>query len=98
MATTSTTTVTVHIPTPLRSYAGGQPTVSASGTTVGDVLRALVDEYPDLRGNLYNEDDELRQFVNVYLNDEDIRYLDGPETDVRAGDELSIVPSIAGGA
>jgi MoaD family protein len=97
MPTTDTTTVTIRIPTPLRSATDGQSTVEVAGATVDDALRALVDQYPDLADNLYNEDDELRRFVNVYVGDEDIRFGDGTDTPLEAGDEVSIVPSIAGG-
>jgi molybdopterin converting factor small subunit len=97
MPTTKTTTVTVHIPTPLRKYTDGEAAVEVAGDTVDAVLRTLVDDHPDLKPNLFNEDDELRQFVNLYVNDEDIRYGDGVETTLEPGDELSIVPSIAGG-
>ena len=96
-ATTETTAVTVHIPTPLRTYTDGEATVEVTGDTVDAILRALVDEYPELEENLFNEEDALRQFVNLYVNDEDIRYGDGVETTLEPGDELSIVPSIAGG-
>lgn len=91
------TTVTVRIPTPLRSATDGQSTVEVEGDTVDEALRTLVDRYPDLAENLYNEDDELRQFVNVYVDDEDVRFGDGTETPLEPGDEVSIVPSIAGG-
>lgn len=91
------TTVTVRIPTPLRSATDGQSTVEVEGDTVDEALRTLVDRYPDLAENLYNEDDELRQFVNVYVGDEDVRFGDGTETPLEPGDEVSIVPSIAGG-
>jgi MoaD family protein len=97
MSTTEATTVTIRIPTPLRSATDGQSAVEVEGSTVSEALRALVDEYPDLADNLYNEDDELRQFVNVYVGDEDVRFGDGVETTLDAGDEISIVPSIAGG-
>ncbi len=97
MSTTEATVVTVRIPTPLRSATDGQSTVEVEGTTVDDALRALVDEYPDLADNLYNEDDELRQFVNVYVDDEDVRFGDGVNTKLESGSEISIVPSIAGG-
>jgi MoaD family protein len=97
MPTTDTTTVTIRIPTPLRSATDGQSTVEVAGATVDDALRTLVDQYPDLADNLYDEDDELRQFVNVYVGDEDIRFDDGVDTALEAGDEVSIVPSIAGG-
>jgi len=97
MPTTEATTVTVRIPTPLRSATDGASTVEVEGTTVNDALRTLVDRYPDLKDNLYNEDDELRQFVNIYVGDDDIRFGDGVDTTLEAGDEVSIVPSIAGG-
>ena len=94
---TTTTSVTVRIPTPLRSATDGNATVEIEGETVDAVLRTLVDQYPDLKDNLYNEDDALRQFVNVYVGDEDIRFGDGVDTALEADDEVSIVPSIAGG-
>ena len=97
MPDTKTATVSVRIPTPLRSSTGGDAAVEASGSTVGDVLDDLVSTYPDLKPNLYTDDETLRQFVNVYVNDDDIRYLDGGDSPVSAGDEVSIVPSIAGG-
>lgn len=96
--TTQTPTVTIRIPTPLRSAVDDQAKMATKGATVGEALRSLAEQYPDFKTNLYNEDDDLRQFVNIYLNDEDIRYLDGEDTELNAGDELSIVPSIAGGA
>jgi len=89
---------TVHIPTPLRSATGGDATVDVDGTTVHDVLHALVDRYPDLKDNLYTEDGSLRQFVNLYAGDDDIRYRDGVDTELADGEDLSIVPSIAGGS
>jgi adenylyltransferase/sulfurtransferase len=88
----------IHIPTPLRVYSNKQDTVSVSATTVGEALEALTSQHPDLRKHLYSEEGKLRSFVNVYLNDEDIRYL--PEknaTKVSDKDALSIIPSIAGG-
>ena len=87
----------IHIPTPLRQYVGKQADVSVSGATVGDALSDLVSKHPDLRRHLYNDDGKLRAFVNVYLNDEDVRYLQKEATAVNDGDSLSIVPSIAGG-
>lgn len=87
----------ILIPTPLRQFVEKQDTVEAAGDTVGEVLTALVTKYPDLKKNLYNDEGKLRSFVNVYLNDEDIRYLNKDKTPVAAGDTLSIVPSIAGG-
>ena len=87
----------IHIPTPLRQYAGKQPAVEVSGATVGEALSGLVSQHPDLRRHLYNDDGKLRAFVNVYLNDEDVRYLQKDATSVKDGDNISIVPSIAGG-
>lgn len=97
MPNTQTQTVTLRIPTPLRSYTEEQSAVEVAGTTVAKALKALVDRYPDLRENLYTDDGDLRQFVNIYVDDEDIRYQDGPQTALDEGDEVSIVPSIAGG-
>src|SRR6202167_2547417 len=88
----------VLIPTPLRQYAGKQDSVELSGATVGEVLTALTAQYQDLRAQLYNDAGKLRSFVNVYLNDEDIRYLEKDATPVKDGDTVSIVPSIAGGS
>ena len=88
----------VLIPTPLRQYAGKQDSVELTGSTVGEVLTALTTQHPDLRRQLYNDEGKLRSFVNVYLNDEDIRYLEKDATPVKDGDTVSIVPSIAGGS
>lgn len=87
----------VLIPTPLRQYADKKDTVDLNGATVGEVLSALTTQFGDLRKHLFNDEGKLRSFVNVYLNDEDIRYLDKEKTAVKDGDTLSIVPSIAGG-
>ena len=87
----------VLIPTPLRVYAGKQDVVRAEGKTVGELLQNLTSEYADLRSHLYNDDGRLRSFVNVYLNDDDIRYLQKEDTPVSDGDTISIVPSVAGG-
>ncbi len=88
----------VLIPTPLRQYTEKQSEVEMEGTTVGDVLSALTERYGDLRKQLYNDAGALRSYVNVYVNDEDIRYLEKSATPVAAGDTLTIVPSIAGGS
>ena len=88
----------ILIPTPLRQFAEKQDTVEAEGTTVGEVLAALTTRFPNLKKQLYNDEGKLRSFVNVYLNDDDIRYLNKDATPVSASDTLSIVPSIAGGA
>jgi len=87
----------ILIPTPLRQYAAKKDTVDAPGKTVGEALSSLTSQYSDLRRHLYTDDGKLRAFVNVYLNDEDIRYLQKENTPVQDGDTLSIVPSIAGG-
>ncbi len=87
----------VLIPTPLRQYAEKNDSVEMDGATVGDVLKALTEQYSDLRRHLYSDEGKLRSFVNVYINDEDIRYLQKEATPVKDGDTLSIVPSIAGG-
>jgi len=90
--------IKIHIPTPLRQYAGKQGTVEVQGGTVGQALSGLFTKHPDLRRHLYTDDGKLRAFVNVYLNDEDIRYLQKEDTAVRESDNISIVPSIAGGS
>ena len=87
----------IHIPTPLRQYAGKLPAVDVKGSTIGEALTGLVSQHPDLRRHLYTEDGKLRAFVNVYLNDEDVRYLQKEATAVSDADDISIVPSIAGG-
>src|SRR5947209_510434 len=88
----------VLIPTPLRQFTGKQDAVSASGSTVGEVLAALTTEFPDLRKQIFNDEGKVRSFVNVYLNDEDIRYLNKDATKTQDGDTISLVPSIAGGS
>jgi sulfur-carrier protein adenylyltransferase/sulfurtransferase len=88
----------VLIPTPLRQYAGKQDSVQLTGATVGDVLNSLTGQYADLRRHLYNDEGKLRSFVNVYVNDDDIRYLEKEATPLKDGDVVSIVPSIAGGS
>lgn len=87
----------VMIPTPLRQYTDKKDSVEVAGASVAEVLGALTAQFPDLRKNLYNDEGKLRSFVNVYVNDEDIRYLDKDKTAVGAGDTVTIVPSIAGG-
>jgi molybdopterin converting factor small subunit len=87
----------VLIPTPLRQFADKHDSVNLSGATVAEVLASLTQKFPDLRKQLFNDEGKMRSFVNVYLNDDDIRYLQKDATPVAAGDTLSIVPSIAGG-
>lgn len=88
----------IHIPTPLRQYAGKQASVEVKGATVAEALNSLIGQHPDLRRHLYTDEGKLRSFVNVYLNDEDIRYLQKEATEVKESDNISIVPSIAGGS
>ena len=90
--------VKVMIPTPLRPYAGRRDSAEFDAGTVGEALSHLTTQYADLRKHLFTEDGRLRSFVNVYVNDEDIRYLQKDQTAVKEGDTISIVPSIAGGA
>ena len=87
----------ILIPTPLRQYADKKDTVEVNGATAGDVLQSLTSQFPDLKRHLYTDDGRLRSFVNVYVNDEDIRYSGKDATPVRETDTVSIVPSIAGG-
>jgi len=90
--------VRVIIPTALRAYASKQESVELEAKTVGEALEALTTRYEDLRKHLFADDGRLRSFVNVYVNEEDIRYLEKENTALRAGDTVSIVPSIAGGS
>ena len=87
----------IRIPTPLRPYAGGQSEIEAEGKTVGEILQDLTGRFPQLRQHLYGGDGELRAFVNVFLNQDDVRGLQGPATPVAPGDTVMIIPSIAGG-
>jgi sulfur-carrier protein len=89
--------VTVRIPTPMRKFTDEKETVAASGTTVKAVIDDLLAKHPGLKERVCDEKGSLRRFVNVFLNDEDIRFQDGPDTRVKDGDELSIIPAIAGG-
>lgn len=87
----------VLIPTPLRPYTDKLDSVDVSGTTVGEALAQLTAKYEGLKKHLYSDEGKLRSFVNVYLNDEDIRYLQKEATPIKDGDTLSIIPSVAGG-
>lgn len=89
--------VQVRVPTPLRGLTGNQAKVTAAGATVHEVLEDLDRQFPGLRQNLYDENGDLRSFINIYLNEEDIRHLSGEGTRVDDGDEISIMPAIAGG-
>jgi molybdopterin converting factor small subunit len=88
----------ILIPTPLRQFADKLDSVELSGNTVGEVLTALTTRFPDIKKNLFTDEGKLRSFVNVYLNDEDIRYINKEASPVTDSDTLSIVPSIAGGS
>ena len=87
----------IHIPTPLRQYVGKQASIEVKGSTVAEAMSALLEQHPDLRKHLYTDEGKLRAFVNVYVNDEDIRYLQKEATELKDSDQISIVPSIAGG-
>ena len=89
--------VTVKIPTQLRSVTGGDAETRVDGATVGEVLDSLYETHEELRGRIAGDDGELRRFVNVYLGGEDIRFLDGLDTPVADGAELTILPAVAGG-
>jgi adenylyltransferase/sulfurtransferase len=90
--------VTIVIPTPLRQFAGGNSEVQVEAATAGEALEQLTTKYGDLRKHLYNDQNALRNFINVYVGDEDIRHLDGAATEVKEGETVMIVPSIAGGS
>jgi adenylyltransferase/sulfurtransferase len=88
----------IEIPTTLRAFAGNQASITVHGNTVSQALTTLMDEFPDFRKHLYTPDGKLRSFVNLYLNEDDVRYLpQREETEVGENDTLSIIPSIAGG-
>lgn len=88
---------TIRIPTPLRSFTGGEKEIQISADTVGEAMQALARQHPTIRTHLFDEQDQLRPYVNVFLNDENVRNLDGALTPIREGDRLMIIPSIAGG-
>jgi len=89
--------VTVRIPTPLRKLTGGSDEVTVEATTVGEMIESLEAAHAGLKERLCDDAGEIRRFVNVYVNDEDVRFLDGRATALKDGDEVSIVPAIAGG-
>jgi len=95
--TAITGTVVVRLPTVLRAQAGGQSTVEVAGTTVREVLASLVADHPGLGANILDDVGDLRKFVNVYVDDEDIRFLDKLDTPVADGEEVAILPAVAGG-
>ena len=89
--------VEVRLPTVLRAAAGGNATVTANGSTIGEVLEDLVRTYPAMAGQVLTDEGTLHKFVNVYVNDDDVRYLDQLDTKVTSGDQISILPAVAGG-
>ena len=89
--------VTVRIPTPLRRLTNGQDKVSVDGATVGDIVGSLETQFPGIKERLCDESGEIRNFVNVYVNGEDVRFLEGLNSQTKSGDEISIVPAVAGG-
>ena len=89
---------TIKIPPVLRPSVGGEREISADGSSVGEILRSLVDSHPETKSQLFSPEGDLNRYVNVYLNDEDVRVLDGLETSVGASDTLVILPAMAGGA
>lgn len=89
--------ITVRIPTPLRSLTAGLGELNSTGRNVSDLIENIEKQYPGLKARLYDEEGKLRRFVNIYINEEDIRFLNGPETTINDGDIVSIIPAIAGG-
>ena len=89
--------VTVRVPTPLRRLTGGQGEVEVEAKTVREAIEKLEEQFPGFKERLLDEKGELRKFVNLYVNDEDVRFLKGADTELKDGDTLSIVPAIAGG-
>ena len=89
---------TIRIPPVLRPSVGGEREVSADGSNVGEVLRSLVDEHSETQDQIFGADGDLNRYVNVYLNDEDVRFLSGLDTPVKDGDTVTVLPAVAGGA
>ena len=89
--------VTVRIPTPLRNLTGGRGEIETTGKDVAELIENVEKQHPGLKARLYDEQGQLRRFVNVYLNEEDIRFLNGQQTALKDGDIVSIIPAIAGG-
>jgi MoaD family protein len=89
--------VQVKIPTVLRKHTDGEAQVQASGATIGELVEDIANRYPDFKAKVVSEDGQLHRFINVYSNDEDVRYLDGLNTKVSDGDVVSILPAVAGG-
>lgn len=91
-------TASVRIPTVLRAALGGDATIAVEGSTVGQVIEELTTAHPAVKGQLLNDDGTLHRFLNVYVNDDDVRYLGGVDTPVANGDEITLLPAVAGGA
>jgi len=92
-----TMSIKIIIPTALRQFAENRDSVKLSGQNIGELLDNLMQEFPNMKKHLYSEDGKIRNFVNIYVNDEDIRYLEKSETRLKKGDVISIIPSVAGG-
>jgi sulfur-carrier protein len=88
---------TIRIPTPLRKLVGGSEEIKTSGNSLDECLQLLCLSYPDIQERIYDEEGQIRRFINVFVNDEDIRFLQNKDTPIQATDEISIVPAIAGG-
>lgn len=89
--------VSIRIPTPLRKFTAGQEAVEVEASTVGEALENLTETHPELRSKIFSDDGQVRRFVNVFANDEDIRFQEKLETPLKDGDQVSIIPAIAGG-
>ncbi len=89
--------IKVRIPTPLRPMTGGKNEVEIAGSTIAEIIDNLGEAHPGIKERLYDEQGEVRRFINIYVNEEDIRFLTGKETPLKDGDEVSIIPAIAGG-
>ncbi len=92
-----TMSVEIIIPTPLRQYAENRDSVNLSGQNIGELLDNLMQKFPNMKKHLFSEDGQIRNFVNVYVNDDDIRYLENNATQLKEGDVISLIPSVAGG-
>lgn len=90
--------IKVRIPTPLRNLTGGRGELETDGKDVAELIENIERQYPGMKSRLYDEQGQLRRFVNIYINEEDIRFLKGPETPLKDGDVVSIIPAIAGGS
>lgn len=97
MTSTTTPTVQVRVTAVLQKLVGGQKTIQAKGSTVAEIIDDIEARHPGFKGHMYGEDGKLQRFVNIYLNDEDIRYMGGAAAEVNEGDVLDILPALAGG-